>query len=126
MFVFIGKFDEISPGFEADELAWEQMRTIINGLVKKTTKGFDPKVVEGTLKGLRVPTNIADATAHMLHYVNEFFQRLEDVGYVQFKSENPKKNVELLCRYLLPYQLRTSMEERVEYDTALERTSSRL
>jgi len=68
-----------------------------------------------------VQMSIADPEARMLHYVNDFFKRLNSVGYGAFKKENPKKTVELLCKNLFPQQLRDAMKERVEYDVTLEK-----
>lgn len=66
------------------------------------TTGFDPTIVDGALKDLCILSNIHDPTALMLHYANDFFQRLEDAGYGKFGTENPKKTVEFLCRFLVP------------------------
>lgn len=67
------------------------------------------------------PTNTTNATAQILQSVYDFFKRLEDVGHAAFKSQTPKGTVELLCRSLVPCQIRTAMEERVEYEPALEK-----
>ena len=119
--VFLGKFDDIAPDVEAADLTSDHVKTFIDGLVKASTSDFDPKVVDNVLKGIRVQMSIADPEARMLHYVNDFFKRLNSVGYGAFKKENPKKTVELLCKNLFPAQLRDAMKERVEYDVTLEK-----
>lgn len=64
---------------------------------------------------------VAEPKERVLYYVNDFFQRLKNLGCAKFREEKPKKTVELLCRNLFPNQLRDRMKERVEYDTTLEK-----
>ncbi len=98
--VFLGEFDNIAPNVPAEELQSDHIKKYVESLVSATTSGFDPKVVENALKGLRVTMSIAEPKSRMLQYVNDFFQRLEVVGYGEFRTKNPKNTVELLNRSL--------------------------
>lgn len=58
---FLGKIDTIAPDMDPEDLPDDHIKAFITSIVKATSSGFDPKVIKGTLKGLRVLTSIADA-----------------------------------------------------------------
>lgn len=65
--VFLGEFDDIAPDTEPGDLTSEEIEKFIQSLVKSSRTGFDPNVIEGALRGLRVPARISDPKARMFH-----------------------------------------------------------
>lgn len=57
--VFFGKLGSITSDLQPEDLTDSNVKTFIESLVKAPTTGFDPKVIEGAINGLHVPTYIA-------------------------------------------------------------------
>ena len=88
--VYLGKFDSIAPNKTATDLTSMEIKSFIKGLVKTPSSGFDPKFIEKALIGFKMPMTIADPEAHVLHYVNDMFERLQSIGYAEFATKTPK------------------------------------
>lgn len=48
------------------------------------------------------------------------FNKLEDVGYGEFKTDNPKQTIYSLTRYLQPPALKSEIQNRSKYAPQLE------
>lgn len=107
--VFFGKFDIIAPDVEAQDPTSDHIKTFITGRVAAPLEGFDSKVIENALKGIRVPTRIPNPEAHILSYANEFFQRLKRVGYGEFRTQNPKKTLSAIVANVLMTKRSTTL-----------------
>ena len=55
------------------------------------------------------------------HYVNEFFLKMEAVGYDNFKDVNPKKTVKLLESRLYPAQFKAVMQKALKYHEPIQK-----
>ncbi len=93
---FAGELITVAPDVAYKDLSSDHVKAFVYGLVKKTDKIADLKVITRALKGLKVPMAITDPKARMLQYLNDFLERLETVGYGDFADDNPKKTVALL------------------------------
>lgn len=114
--MFLGNFDETTPKKGARELTSHHINTFIEGIVKYPRSGFDSKFIDKTLNGFGIPMHIADQEARMLHYANDFFERLYGISYGKIHKSNPKMAVKFLCSNLFPKPLREYMERLVECD----------
>ena len=63
--------------------------------------------------------SIADPQARMMEFINDFFERLESIGYGDFKFKNPENTVKLLQSNLHPPNLKTAMNQHFEYQEGL-------
>ena len=63
--------------------------------------------------------NIADPEARVLEYCNEYFLRLEAVGFDDFKYENPNKTAKLLQSKLYRKQFKDVMKKILDYSEPL-------
>lgn len=117
--VFLGKFDTIAPNKEASELTSNQVKRFIESIVKAPKTGFDPKFIDKALIGFKMPMNVADPEARVLQYANDMFERLQSIGYGEFREKNPKMTVRLMCDNLAPKQLREQMERRIDFDPSI-------
>ena len=88
---FMGKLRAIAPGKEVAELTSQDIANWIQSLIKKTDSTYDPAIIEKALSKLRIQMNIADPEARVLEYCNEYFLRLEAVGYDDFKLRTRRK-----------------------------------
>lgn len=70
----------MAPSTEVTELTDKNIKAFIEGLFKVPKTGYQPQVIERALKGVRISSQISDPEARVLHYVNDFFERLESVG----------------------------------------------
>lgn len=117
---FIGKFDDIAPGKAVDELTSDHIETFIRSIVThEEGKEINPRVLEKALKGIQMPMEIADPGARVMEFVSDFFERLDAVGYGDFKVKNPKKTVKLLQERLYPPGLKDAMLQHLEYQPGL-------
>lgn len=87
----LGEFDTIAPDIEAKHITLEHLKTFIHTLVKIPEQRYDLQCVEKALRGLRMPMQIADPIARVLHFTSCFFELLERVGC----KDNPEKATEL-------------------------------
>ena len=55
----------------------------------------------------------------MMEYCNDFFTRLESMGYENFKDYNPKNTVQLLQEKLFRKTLKSVMQQAFEYQETL-------
>ena len=116
---FLGKFDDIAPNVAVIDLSSDHVKTFISGLVKKPSSGYDPRAIDGALRGLAMPSHIADPDARVLHFANSFFERLEAIGYRSFRDTNKEKTVALMCEHVTPPRLREVMQRKLEFDSDL-------
>ena len=68
-----------------------------------------------------MPMHIAHPAALFLHFASCFFERLEEIGYGDFQTENPEKTTELMCAHIHPQKLRDVMTSRIEFDKFLKK-----
>lgn len=83
---------------------------------------YDPAVINRALDGLRFPVEVSNAAARITSYCAQFFERLEAVGYEDFRDENPKQTIHLLLQRVQPSALKSKMLQKVKYDPALEKS----
>lgn len=112
---FLGRFNKIAPKKSLAQLTSNHIEKWIQSLVKREQTLFDPVVVERCLAKLRTPMNIADPEARIMEYLNDFFNRLEQVGYDNLKDVNPKKTISLLQQHLYPIRFKEVMIKSLEY-----------
>lgn len=93
---FLGEIDAIAPNVSVEQLTSDHINNFIHGLAKKPSSGYDPKSIDNALNGLSMLNHIADAQARILHFANDFVERLEAIGQGSLKSTNKGKNVKLM------------------------------
>ena len=116
---FLGRFDDIAPNVAVSGLTSDHVKRFIFGLVKKPTSGYDPRAIDNALRGLTMPSHIADAESRVLHFANSFFERFDGIGYGSFRDTNKEKTVQLMCEYVTPARLRDVMQRKLEFDPAV-------
>ncbi len=112
---FLRRFENIAPGLTYDKLTSNHIRTFIENIVKKDVTNFDHNIVEKALSGLRMTMHIFDPEARVLHFVNDFFERLDGIGYGTFKEKNPKKPLSSCTIRCTPRNQKAVMGQNVEY-----------
>lgn len=100
----------------------EHVKNYIQSLVSKSSGEFSPSVIEDALAGVRFPTHIINARARIMHYCASFFEKLEAVGYEDYRDENAKQIVHLLLRHVEPTFVQNKMFQFVKFDTSLEKS----
>lgn len=118
---FLGRFKTIAKNVRYENLTDDHISKWIKSLVDREGQHFDPVLIEKTLASLRVPMNISDPEARMMEYANEFFSRMESIGYDNFKDVNPKKTVTLLQRHLYPPRFKEAIQTMIEYHEDLKK-----
>ena len=118
---FLGKFKSIAPDTAVSALTSAHIETWVKGMVRKDDMSYNRATIEKALSSLRVPMSIADPEARIMEYCNDFFTRLEWIGYEDFNTENPKKTVLLLQERLFPKTLKNVMQHALEYQEALQK-----
>ncbi|MEM1369510.1 MAG: hypothetical protein AAGG02_16175 [Cyanobacteria bacterium P01_H01_bin.15] len=120
---FMGKFDTIAPKVtEAKDLSDTHIQMYITSIVSSTTReGVDPSVIDQALASLEIPTTIKDPAARITQYCADSFERLEAIGYGDFRDTNSKFTVKLMLRKFSPKVLKQEMTRRVQYDDYLEK-----
>ena len=71
--------------------------------------------------GLKFPTGIVDPSTRITTYCADVFERLEAVGYGEFKTANSKHTIRILLKIVRPVALKTSMEQRLQDETGLDK-----
>lgn len=91
--VFMGKFDAIAEDIDsADELTDQQIETFIASFIKRSsTTDIDPNVIDKALEGFGMPMKISNAEARITQFCSDFFDRLENARYGNFRDCNQKK-----------------------------------
>lgn len=64
---------------------------------------------------------IADPSVRVLHFASCFFERLEQVDYGDFCTDNPMKAAKLICKHPLPQKIRDVMTEHIEFYKAMKK-----
>ena len=59
--------------------------------------------------------NVSNPEARMMEYANDFFCRLESIGYHNFKDVNPKKTISLLQKRLYPHKFKEAIQTLLDY-----------
>lgn len=68
---------------------------------------------------LMFPVDISDPTVRIITYSTDMLERIEEIGYGEFKQENPKQKFKLLIE-IRPPELKTVLRERFKVETGLE------
>lgn len=123
--IFMGNFDFINENITLDNITDDHVKTFITSLVSKGDEEYDPTRIEQALSTLSFPNHVADAEARITTYCSMFFDKLESVGYGEFKSDNSKQTISLLTRHLQPPALKAEMQKRVKYEPELEKNVKR-
>lgn len=119
--VFMGAFDEIQENATVETLSDVHIKTYIDSLVTTSEDEVDPSRIREALKGLKFPVKIASPSARIMTYCADVFERLDAVGYGDFKTNNPKHMIKLLLEGIRPPALKTAMEERIKVEAGLEK-----
>lgn len=117
----MGEFDTIAPDETVISLTDEHIKKYLETLIRKEDEEYDPRRINEALTGLSFHSNIKDAGARIMTFCANVFERLEDIGYRNFKDENPKYTIKLLVDRIKPPALKTAMEERVKVETGLDK-----
>lgn len=120
---FMGKFDSIADGVtSASDLNDEHIKVYIDSLVSTIDESeMDPTIIEKAIEGLSMPNHIANADARVTHFCSDFLERLEGVGFCNFRIINPNISISLLMSRVSPPALKREMRKRINYDEDLER-----
>lgn len=119
--VFMGEFETIAPNTEAKQLTDEHVEKFIRGLETTDESEVDPAGLKEALVGLIFPTKISDPSARIITYCADVFERLEAVGYREFKTLNPKHTIRILLDNVRPVALKTAMEQSVKVEAGLDK-----
>ena len=112
----MGCFDTIASDVPVDELTDEHIKQLIQSIAKNhTTREPNSAMIEEALKGLRMNMSIVDPRARTYQLALEFDTRMADIGYESFRSDNPKKAIELLTDCLFPIALRLQVKNDLDY-----------
>lgn len=57
----------------------------------------------------------------MMEFIDEFFERLDSVGYIEFEDKNHEKTVKLIQSHLYPPNLRAAIAQHIEYHQGLKK-----
>lgn len=124
--IYMGELEKVAPGVSANNVTDDQLGEYIKSLVRRDGSDYDPGVVSSVLAELKFPTGIRDARARITSYCAEFFERLEAVGYENFREDNPKQTAKLILQRIQPAALKQKMFQRMNYDQSLEKSVPKL
>lgn len=86
--VFLRKFDP-----QPSLLSSLPVKISISWNNEAPTSCLYAKFIDKALIGFKMPMNIADSEPRVFHYAKDLFERLENIGYGQFRSKDPKMTV---------------------------------
>lgn len=119
--VFMGCFDDVSPGVEFEELTDNDIEKYLRSLLTNKDNTHDPTRLKEAMVGLKFPVNIRDSAARITTYCADVFERLDAIGYEDFKTENPKHTIKILLDRIKPPALKSAMFERIKVEAGLEK-----
>ena len=119
--LFLEKMENIALDATIETISDEQQKTYINSLVKRSSNTYEPTQIEQALSSLSMPMEIVDPEARITQYCCNFFYRLESIGCIDFRTDNPKKTVQLLLQRIQTPALRSEMKKRIQFDVSLEK-----
>lgn len=119
--VFMGSFDDVDPNITYETVTSENIKDYLKNLVKNTDKLYDPTRLRDAMAGLKFPGSIRDPAARIITYCADVFERLDAVGYGEFKTENPKHTIKILLERVRPPALKNAMHERLKVEPGLEK-----
>lgn len=89
-------FYDVAPDATVKFLTIEEIRKFLEGIVQNTEQVHDSARLPESMSGLTFPGHIADSAAPILTHCTDAFERLDIIGYGDFKSENPKHMIKIL------------------------------
>lgn len=80
-----------------------------------------PSCICEVLNGLTFRAKIAGPSARIMTYCADVFERLDAIGYGEFRNDNPKHMIKLLLDGVRPLALKTAVEDRIKVEAGLEK-----
>ena len=118
---FPGRLERTAPDTSLGDLKSEHVAQRVQSLVYRPEENFDYAVIGKAIFTLKMQMNIADPESRILEYVNEYFSKMEAIGFENFKDINPKKTVKLLQSRLYPAQFKAVMQGAVDYHEPIQK-----
>ena len=101
----MAELDSIAPKATIETLRDDLLEKYILSLVEQPTGTYDPETIKRDLVGFKMPMHIASPRAPVVHFMSDFYERLNAIGCSQFPEDNPKKTISLLKgTYLYCYE----------------------
>lgn len=123
----VGALDDIAPEKTFEDLSEDDIEMYVKSIVTHDkNEDIDPSVIERAVATVKVKMSIEDPTARMLEFTNDFFNRLDEVGYSSFRTSNPKKTIQLMQERLHPKLLKATMNRHLDYQEGIKKTSKRM
>lgn len=91
------------------------MEKWFKSFVESEETTYDPASIEKSISTLKLQMNIAKPEANVVEYCSLFFERLDSVGYNNFKDNNQKKTVKLLASEMYPKKFKDIMMQNLQY-----------
>lgn len=118
----VGALDDVAPGKAFEDLGESDIEKYVKSIISHDkSEDVDPTVIEKAVSTVRMKMSIEDPTARMLEFTNDFFNRLDEVGYGSFKTANPKKTIQLMQERLHPKLLKSTMSRHLEYQEGVKK-----
>lgn len=117
---FMEEFDKIAPETPLETITSAHIKTYITNIVSiDNSNEPDSQVIEKALLGLKNPMNIAGHKARIKQLVADYFNRMDNIGYSNFRNTNKKMTIKHLVSALHPPTLKKLIEKDMEYQIPL-------
>lgn len=112
----MGEFDKIAPELELDDLENEHIKSFIKNLAAgEKDRKPGSTLIEATLQSLKLNCKISNPRNRILQLAFDYDKRMASIGYLEFRSDNPKKAIKHLVSAMKPLALKAQLEEDLEY-----------
>jgi len=112
---FMGEFDEVAPNVALEQLTSEQIKSYISKIVSiDNSKEPDSQVIEKALIGLKTPMHIADHKARIKQLIADYLQRMESIGYSNFKNTNKKMTIKHIKQIQKDIEYKTDLKTDIK------------
>ena len=106
----IGYFDTIAPNVRLEALTDEHIKKCIDEMANaQSTSEPDSNTINSAIDLLKMNMTIRDARARVFQLAVDFDAKMEEVGYSEFKSKNPKMAAKLFSQRLYPKALKSQI-----------------
>lgn len=118
--ILMCELHQFAPRATAETITDKQREAYIDSLLSKPALLPDPCVINKALASLEMPMYISDPDARVTQVCADFFERMESIGFGDYRIDNPESTMDLMMQKLIPKILQQAMKRCISYDKKLQ------
>lgn len=111
----------VDPEATEESLMDQYINPYLLRLVHQRNQSHDPVLLREAMNQLEFPSYTTYPNARITTYCAEIFERLDAIGYGEFKTKNPKHTIKLIIEMIRTQALRAFIGDRVNAELGLEK-----